>query len=1180
MKHTPATRRKPEERDAPQSSARTNALSSPSTDALPDIVKEPDPQSGQPLDAATRAYMEPRLGHDFSQVRIHADDNAARAASALHANAFTMQNHVMFGAHRRPDDRRLMAHELTHVAQQRMGETPLVGVSSAEDFAEREASAIAEQIAGGAATTLRPTQQPSAFIHRDGPPTAAPAPPQPPAAPATPATPGVPAAPDAAVVDPKVLAEEEQRAYDAVMARVGYPAAEVRFTSFAAKPDEKPELEIFNIAEVVPRPVAEPKRLGFDSEGAAKVFATNVSKDTGAIVLKQDKFFFVAKIAKGKHVLRTKKETFLDESKVTGVGDAAVRTLTFGINSKWFGSGGADQVFFVQPYNQIVAVSSIEGMLFPLMTRLEPDAARMAFQSNPDAAKPPEAADLRAFAGMVPDGQKPDDKAKIPEGTAVSPEQEETFINNYFRARGLEALNENEKMVDKLAADFAPTTSGTKEQKGSGVSEKAKALIDASRVIGALYKEILDKEAKFNANVDYIETRLTERRKLMGEEERQKPIMLVVDGKTQGDYDWRRELKEKQSAIDGQKRALMSGSPLLAQLVAKDPKSFTNEWADTPQGKVHLATTFGTNPYDNSLLGKGATAENDEKIREEFSKKLDNVRKAVRRARAEIIGGDMDTLLRMDGLQRRVKADFTGMSGKNAALKPRLDKIIETHQIKEIAWTIAETVISVGLLFVPGGQFLSAAVGFAAAAKDMDKNLTNWSVSQASVDPAKALVDQQAAEQALGASTIQLVVAGIMLGESTIGALNALDGGTKVVKPPSTIEPPNQPPAKPPEVPPVDPHGATAVDPAGKTQTATTPPNQPVSATGPTAVDPSGKTQTAPGTAGGPPSAPAAGADAKNPMAQSAPAPAAAKPGEPPQGVKPAEDPHSAGTVKPGEEPAPLSATPASGPQFTPLPTVIMEDKFVEKELSAVLKPGAEPGQAAGKIVLQEKDSGKFYLLKPADQEKAIVATEGMGIPPGQRARRAPAASIIGDQMATGTPKSDLVLYKGKVYSRQQWIPNATYLNDVYKGMKAGDPRMVALWNEIKASQAWKDADAFQYMIAGLDANYGNFIAELDAQGKFVRLVPIDMDASLPPKAARFTPMAEFNGKPIIPLPQSPLPDTVSKGFERNLRHMSDNRAQLTRVLEYYLAPKEIEGLLARVDEILKKIDSGVIFVQ
>ena len=81
--------------------------------------------SGQELDASTRADMEHRLGFDLSQVRIHADATAAASACAISAKAFTTGTDVVFAAGQyRPDTaegRKLLAHELTHVAQQRGG---------------------------------------------------------------------------------------------------------------------------------------------------------------------------------------------------------------------------------------------------------------------------------------------------------------------------------------------------------------------------------------------------------------------------------------------------------------------------------------------------------------------------------------------------------------------------------------------------------------------------------------------------------------------------------------------------------------------------------------------------------------------------------------------------------------------------------------------------------------------------------------------------------------------------------------------------------------------------------------------------------------------------------------------------------------------------------------------------
>ena len=75
--------------------------------------------SGRLLEPGLRQEMERRFGADFSRVRIHVD---TAAAEAVQAHAFTVGNHIVFGAQQyRPhtqDGRRLLAHELTHVVQQ------------------------------------------------------------------------------------------------------------------------------------------------------------------------------------------------------------------------------------------------------------------------------------------------------------------------------------------------------------------------------------------------------------------------------------------------------------------------------------------------------------------------------------------------------------------------------------------------------------------------------------------------------------------------------------------------------------------------------------------------------------------------------------------------------------------------------------------------------------------------------------------------------------------------------------------------------------------------------------------------------------------------------------------------------------------------------------------------------
>nr|WP_234392339.1 DUF4157 domain-containing protein [Streptomyces sp. WM6378] len=105
--------------------------------------------SGRPLDDATRGDMEARLGADFSDVRIH-DDGAAKASAAeVGARAYTSGSHIVVGEG--GADNHTLAHELTHVIQQRQG--PVAGtdngaglrVSDPSDRFEREAEATAQQ---------------------------------------------------------------------------------------------------------------------------------------------------------------------------------------------------------------------------------------------------------------------------------------------------------------------------------------------------------------------------------------------------------------------------------------------------------------------------------------------------------------------------------------------------------------------------------------------------------------------------------------------------------------------------------------------------------------------------------------------------------------------------------------------------------------------------------------------------------------------------------------------------------------------------------------------------------------------------------------------------------------------------------------------------------------------------
>jgi hypothetical protein len=92
---------------------------------VPPAVHEALRSPGQPLAPAARAFFEPRFGHDFGRVRVHADARAAAAAQAVRAKAFTVGQDTVFGhgqyVPETDSGRQLLAHELTHVVQQSAG---------------------------------------------------------------------------------------------------------------------------------------------------------------------------------------------------------------------------------------------------------------------------------------------------------------------------------------------------------------------------------------------------------------------------------------------------------------------------------------------------------------------------------------------------------------------------------------------------------------------------------------------------------------------------------------------------------------------------------------------------------------------------------------------------------------------------------------------------------------------------------------------------------------------------------------------------------------------------------------------------------------------------------------------------------------------------------------------------
>lgn len=121
----------------------------------PPIVNEVLAGPGRPLDSSARRFLEPRFGHDFGDVRVHADARASESADAVGASAYTVGRHMVFAAGRYAPDTpaglALLAHELTHTLQQGAGRparSPDAGGDAAEGV-EASAQVLQMQSAPG-----------------------------------------------------------------------------------------------------------------------------------------------------------------------------------------------------------------------------------------------------------------------------------------------------------------------------------------------------------------------------------------------------------------------------------------------------------------------------------------------------------------------------------------------------------------------------------------------------------------------------------------------------------------------------------------------------------------------------------------------------------------------------------------------------------------------------------------------------------------------------------------------------------------------------------------------------------------------------------------------------------------------------------------------------------------------
>lgn len=127
---------------------------------------------GQPLPANVEEEMGSRFKFDFSKVRIHSDTQAAESAKQVGARAYTVGQHVVFGAGRygarTETGNKLLAHELTHVVQQRADasgrhEIPMFDSAAGESEAHHAASMVTR----GRGVSIAPLASAGPVLQRD-----------------------------------------------------------------------------------------------------------------------------------------------------------------------------------------------------------------------------------------------------------------------------------------------------------------------------------------------------------------------------------------------------------------------------------------------------------------------------------------------------------------------------------------------------------------------------------------------------------------------------------------------------------------------------------------------------------------------------------------------------------------------------------------------------------------------------------------------------------------------------------------------------------------------------------------------------------------------------------------------------------------------------------------------------
>lgn len=135
---------------------RREPIGPPRHKVAPPIVEKVLASPGQSIALPIRWPMEASFGYDLGDVRLHTDSASAKSAAEVGSAAYTVGSHIVFGSGRYSPTstagRRLLAHELAHVIQQRAAVVrgPVVQRQDIEDLPEGPRQRGSENVRSGA----------------------------------------------------------------------------------------------------------------------------------------------------------------------------------------------------------------------------------------------------------------------------------------------------------------------------------------------------------------------------------------------------------------------------------------------------------------------------------------------------------------------------------------------------------------------------------------------------------------------------------------------------------------------------------------------------------------------------------------------------------------------------------------------------------------------------------------------------------------------------------------------------------------------------------------------------------------------------------------------------------------------------------------------------------------------